>query len=54
MFSKVERMVSNKFYYSGFMLISGNVSDRQDLKILQNNAFGICVYDLNREYAQSC
>ena len=28
--------------YSGFMLISGNVSDRLDLQTLQNNALRIC------------
>ena len=28
--------------YAGFMLISGNVSDRHELQVLQNNALRIC------------
>ena len=28
--------------YAGFLLISGNVSDRQDLQTLQNNALRVC------------
>ena len=40
--TKQQNMILPLFDYTGFMLLSTNISDRNDLQVLENTALRIC------------